>query len=129
MDSGGVGRPFLTSALDGDEWSASGPGRFTPGERTPRYSLGRRLDVPQSWSRRCRTEINLVPLSGIEPQPSSPYPITILTELQVANRLCCVNIKSRAIKILTCTFQCNTQNVALMMKVHREVARLCCDVR
>jgi hypothetical protein len=27
---------FLTSALDGDEWSASRPGRaFTPGEGTP----------------------------------------------------------------------------------------------
>jgi hypothetical protein len=27
---------FLTSALDGGEWSASRPGRaFTPGERTP----------------------------------------------------------------------------------------------
>jgi hypothetical protein len=24
-----------TSALDGGEWSASRPGRFTPGERTP----------------------------------------------------------------------------------------------
>jgi len=24
---------FLTSALDGDEWSTSGPGSFTPGER------------------------------------------------------------------------------------------------
>jgi hypothetical protein len=24
---------FLTSALDGDEWSASSPSRFTPGER------------------------------------------------------------------------------------------------
>jgi hypothetical protein len=24
---------FLTSALDGDEWSASSPGRFTPRER------------------------------------------------------------------------------------------------
>jgi hypothetical protein len=23
--------PFLTSALDGGEWSASSPGRFTPG--------------------------------------------------------------------------------------------------
>jgi hypothetical protein len=23
---------FLTSVLDGDEWSASRPGRFTPGE-------------------------------------------------------------------------------------------------
>jgi hypothetical protein len=26
---------FLTSALDGDEWSASRPGRFTPRERVP----------------------------------------------------------------------------------------------
>jgi hypothetical protein len=25
----------LTSALDGDEWSASRPGRFTPKERAP----------------------------------------------------------------------------------------------
>jgi hypothetical protein len=26
---------FLTSALDGGEWSASHPGRFIPGERAP----------------------------------------------------------------------------------------------
>jgi hypothetical protein len=26
---------FLTSALVGGEWSASSPGRFTPGERAP----------------------------------------------------------------------------------------------
>jgi hypothetical protein len=26
---------FLISALDGGEWSASHPGRFTPGERAP----------------------------------------------------------------------------------------------
>jgi hypothetical protein len=26
---------FLTSGLDGGEWSASRPGRFTPGERAP----------------------------------------------------------------------------------------------
>jgi hypothetical protein len=26
---------FLTSVLAGGEWSASRPGRFTPGERTP----------------------------------------------------------------------------------------------
>jgi hypothetical protein len=33
--SGGVAPPFLTLALDGGEWSASHPGRFTSGERTP----------------------------------------------------------------------------------------------
>jgi hypothetical protein len=35
---GGAGvqlRIFLTSALAGGEWSASHPGRFIPGERTP----------------------------------------------------------------------------------------------
>jgi hypothetical protein len=29
--SGRMARPFLTSALDGGEWSASRPGRFAPG--------------------------------------------------------------------------------------------------
>jgi hypothetical protein len=33
---------FLTSALDGGEWSASHPGRFTPRE-IPWYPLDRRL--------------------------------------------------------------------------------------
>jgi hypothetical protein len=28
--SGGIATPFLTSALDVDEWSASRPSRFTP---------------------------------------------------------------------------------------------------
>jgi hypothetical protein len=32
--SGGIAPAFLTSALDGGEWSASRLGRFTPGERT-----------------------------------------------------------------------------------------------
>jgi len=31
---------FLTSALDGGEWSASRPGRFTSQERTSPISLG-----------------------------------------------------------------------------------------
>jgi len=30
---------FLTSALDGGQWSASHSGRFTAGERVPRYPL------------------------------------------------------------------------------------------
>jgi hypothetical protein len=33
--SGGIAPPFLTTALDGGEWSASRPGRFTPGEVGP----------------------------------------------------------------------------------------------
>jgi hypothetical protein len=35
MGGGGKAPSFLTSALDGSEWSASCPGRFTPGERAP----------------------------------------------------------------------------------------------
>jgi hypothetical protein len=31
--SGDIAPPFLTSAKDGGEWSASCSGRFTPGER------------------------------------------------------------------------------------------------
>jgi hypothetical protein len=30
---GGIAPIFLTSELDGGEWSVSGPGSFTPGER------------------------------------------------------------------------------------------------
>jgi hypothetical protein len=33
--SGGIAPPFLTSELDGGEWPASCPSRFTPGERVP----------------------------------------------------------------------------------------------
>jgi hypothetical protein len=39
--SGGIAPPFLTSALDGGEWSASRPGRYTPRERGPgTYRVG-----------------------------------------------------------------------------------------
>jgi hypothetical protein len=31
--SGGIALPFLTTALDGGEWSGSRPGRFISGER------------------------------------------------------------------------------------------------
>jgi hypothetical protein len=31
MGNGGIAPPFLTSALDGCEWSASGPGEIAPG--------------------------------------------------------------------------------------------------
>jgi hypothetical protein len=33
--SGGTAPSFLTSELDGGEWSASRPGRFTPGKEPP----------------------------------------------------------------------------------------------
>jgi hypothetical protein len=39
---------FLTSALDGGEWSASRPGHTLPRGKDPLYPLCRRLDGPQS---------------------------------------------------------------------------------
>jgi hypothetical protein len=35
MGSEGIAPLFLTSTLEGSEWSASHPGRFTPTEITP----------------------------------------------------------------------------------------------
>jgi hypothetical protein len=37
----GIAPPFLTSALDGGEWSASRPGRFTVGEIASQSRSGR----------------------------------------------------------------------------------------
>jgi hypothetical protein len=51
---------FWTSALDGDEWSASQPGRLTPGK-------DRRLGGPQSRSGHGGEEKNSQPPPGIEP--------------------------------------------------------------
>jgi hypothetical protein len=48
---GVINPPFLTSALDGGEWSASLPGRFHPG-KSPWYPLDRRLGGPHSRSGR-----------------------------------------------------------------------------
>jgi len=39
-------------ALDGDEWSNSRPGRFSPRRKIPQYPLHRRLSGPQSLSER-----------------------------------------------------------------------------
>jgi hypothetical protein len=62
--------PFSTSALDGGEWSASGPGVIIFGGE-PRYPLDRRLGGPHSGPG-CREVTNLLPLPGIEPCPSRP---------------------------------------------------------
>jgi hypothetical protein len=59
---------FLTSALDGGEWSASLPGRFTPGERAHGTNLigewvGPRTDLDDVEKRKFLT------LSGLEFRP------------------------------------------------------------
>jgi hypothetical protein len=57
----------LTSALDGSEWLAVHPGRFTPQGKSSRYPLDRRLGGPQSRSGCCGEEKNSQPLLGLEP--------------------------------------------------------------
>jgi hypothetical protein len=52
--SGGIAPSFLTSALDGGEWSLSRPGRFTPDQ-------DRRLGGPQSRSGSCGEEPVAIP--------------------------------------------------------------------
>jgi hypothetical protein len=57
----------LTSALDGGEWSASRPGRFTPQGKITSYPLDRRVGGPQSRSGRGGKEKNFQHPPGIEP--------------------------------------------------------------
>jgi hypothetical protein len=75
--SGGIVPPFLTSALNGGDWSVPPP---PPGGKSPQYPWDRRLGGPHSWLRHCGEEKNLA-LPGIKPGLSSPYPVAILTEL------------------------------------------------
>jgi hypothetical protein len=63
---------FLTSALDGGEWSSSRSGRFTSGERAPgTHSIEGWLGGLQNWSRHCREGKYILLLPGIELQSSS----------------------------------------------------------
>jgi hypothetical protein len=73
--------PFLASALDKGDWSASHPNHVTPGEEAPSTPSDRRLVGPQRWSGHCGVKKNFLPLPGIEPLPSSLQPVIIPNEL------------------------------------------------
>jgi hypothetical protein len=64
---------FLTSVLDGGEWSASRPGRYTPGE-SPGCPLDKRLGGPQSRTGRRGVEKILDPTGTRTPTPPSSSP-------------------------------------------------------
>jgi hypothetical protein len=66
MESGGIGPPFFTSAIDRGEWPASRPCRLIPWETVPLYPLYGGPGGAQSRSGRYEGEINLFPLPGIE---------------------------------------------------------------
>jgi hypothetical protein len=70
--SGGTAPLFLTSGLDGCEWSASRPGRCNPGE----------IAIGTHWIGGWvgpRAGLDIVEKIIILPWPSSLYPITIPT--------------------------------------------------
>jgi hypothetical protein len=83
--NGSMAPRFLTSAIDGGEWPSSCPGRFTPGERAPRYPLDRSWVGPRDGLG-AGVQKNLLAPPEIESRPSSPQPADIPTELSWLNR-------------------------------------------
>jgi hypothetical protein len=80
MGSGVLAPPFLTTALDGGELSASRPGRFTPKkESSEPIEYGAVWSLVPVWTLWGRE--NFLSLPAIKPRPSSPQPVAIPTEL------------------------------------------------
>jgi hypothetical protein len=84
---------FLTLALVGGEWSASGPGRFSPRGKRPQYPMDRRLGMPQKpvsmmWRRENSWpywDSNSSP-SVVQPAPSCQ--LTVLSQLPFWENKC-----------------------------------------
>jgi hypothetical protein len=77
---GGIAPPFINSALDGGERSATRSGRFTTAEIAPGiHEIGEGRWAPEPVWKLWRRE-NL-PLTGIQAWLSSPYPVAVPTEL------------------------------------------------
>jgi hypothetical protein len=55
------------------------PAAYNAGKE-PQYPLDRRLGGPQNQSGSCGEDENLLPLLGVELQPSSPQPVDVLIE-------------------------------------------------
>jgi hypothetical protein len=64
--SGGI------AALDGNEWSASRPSRFTPGGESPQYPSDRRMGGPHNRSGHYREEKNLAPAGNPDRPAHNP---------------------------------------------------------
>jgi hypothetical protein len=83
---------FLTSTLDGGEWSASRRGRFTPQGKSPWCPLDGRLGGPQSLCGRGGEEKNSQPLPELEPPIIQPVAQRYTAEL---SRLLKQQVKKR----------------------------------
>jgi hypothetical protein len=100
MGSGSIDPPFLTSALDGGEWSASRPGRYTPGDMAPGTHWIWGWGGSQSRSKRCGEEKILL-LPGIDPRPTNSQAVAIPTELSRL-LLCFLVFRLNIYRILKC---------------------------
>jgi hypothetical protein len=76
---GCIAPQFLTSIRDGEP-SASRPGALPVGKEPPAPS-GYEVGWAPQPDRHGREERNFLPLPEIEPQPSSPWPVAIPSEL------------------------------------------------
>jgi hypothetical protein len=85
---------FLTSALVAGECSASRPGRFTPGERTPRYPLDRRLGGPQSRSGR-HGEVKILAPTGTWTPISWSWVQVVERKIRTLCWLTCIDLSRR----------------------------------
>jgi hypothetical protein len=74
---------FLISALVGGEWSVLRTGLFTPREKSPCYSLDRRLSGRQKHSGRRggKKYVTHTETRTLKPRPSIPCPVPVTTAL------------------------------------------------
>jgi hypothetical protein len=111
---------FLTSALDGDEWSASSLGRALVPEKGHRYPLYRRLGGPQSLFGHRATGKILSPLPGIEPR-SPGRPARTRNYTDCATRLtvwiCSTRYFLIRLVILSLTVSCQNGSVYSIFKL------------
>jgi hypothetical protein len=103
--SGGIAPPFLTSALDGGEWSASRPYRIIPRERAPGTHwvggwVGPRAGLDA-------VEEKHFALPGIEPGASSPS----LYRLR-----CLAYIQNNMVYLYLCTYR-SAENSAVIVRL------------
>jgi hypothetical protein len=78
MGSRGTALPFLTSAIDGGEWSASCPGRFTFVERAPgSHWIGGWVGPTVGLDAVGSKEKSLTPIGNRIPAVQPPYPVDI----------------------------------------------------
>ena len=68
---------FITSALDGGEWSTSSPGRFTPGERNL-CTLNRSLSGPRAGLDVLEKRKISCTLPGFEPRNIQSFAVVVM---------------------------------------------------